>query len=295
MNGSIGFLFEQDHQNLSSMPGSAELEGLIEFPSFSKEIGKYVNIDLEPNLRDFLYSPAGIAAIAGIDYMGGAPLSMLLFAILVAYDVKKWIDLGEPNWLFLITDLICIGTAGFANSIATPLIKVAKNIKFKTLTSFFQFIQKNFKSLWQNFILPMTKSIGGVINKVISLITKIKPSLSKSNKLSSSISNITSYLLKLSDIIEESLKKVIGGAGLVAGKTYAKYKTTSTASSQIAQTDTGKKILKKAFPNINPLLGSHKSDPFLMNLITLTPQNVNTNTYEYKIHPIFADNSKDTF
>ena len=251
---------------------------------------KYVNSDLESDLRDFLYSPAGIATIAGIDYLGGAPLSMTLFAILVAYDVKKWIDMGEPNWLFLITDLICVATAGFANSVAAPLINAAKNIKFKSLTSFLKFVQKNFKSIWENFILPSLKSIGGIIKKVITLLTKSKPSLSK--KLSSSISSIVDYLSKLNGIIEESLRKVIGDLGLVTGKTYAKYKIASTAASEVAKTETGKKILRKAIPFINPLLGSDKIDPFLMDLIT-SPGNIDVNNY--RIHPSFADNSRDTF
>lgn len=297
---NIALLFEQRPE--SSMIGQPEFFGwrqdrpetwdsaLEKQEKFFKEVRKYVNVHLESDLRDFLYSPAGIATIAGIDYLGGAPLSMTLFAILVAYDVKKWIDMGEPNWLFLITDLICVATAGFANSVAAPLINAAKNIKFKSLTSFLKFVQKNFKSIWENFILPSLKSIGGIIKKVITLLTKSKPSLSK--KLSPSISSIINYLSKLNGIIEESLRKVIGDLGLVTGKTYAKYKIASTAASEVAKTETGKKILRKAIPFINPLLGSDKIDPFLMDLIT-SPGNIDVNNY--RIHPSFADNSRDTF
>jgi hypothetical protein len=39
-------------------------------------------------------------------------------------------------------------------------------------------------------------------------------------------------------------------------------------------------------------LGSDKIDPFLMDLIT-SPQSIDYKNY--KINPIFADNSKDTF
>jgi hypothetical protein len=286
---NIALLSEQGI--MSSMYGPGSYYGTYGYNDKGQTIlTKYVNSDLESDLRDFLYSPAGIATIAGIDYLGGAPLSMTLFAILVAYDVKKWIDMGEPNWLFLITDLICVATAGFANSVASPLIKAAKNIKFKSLTSFLKFVQKNFKSIWENFILPSLKSIGGIIKKVITLLTKSKPSLSK--KLSSSISSIVDYLSKLNGIIEESLRKVIGDLGLVTGKTYAKYKIASTAASEVAKTETGKKILRKTIPVINPLLGSDKIDPFLMDLIT-SPRNIDVNNY--RIHPSFADNSRDTF
>ena len=249
-------------------------------------VAKYVNVNLESDLRDFLYSPEGIATIAGIGYVGGEPISMLLFSILVAYDIKKWIDEGEPNWLFLITDLICVGTAGFASSVAGPLIKLGKNVKFNSLTSLFRYISKNFKSLWKNYVLPLSKSIGQVIGKITSSITNAKPLLS--GKLSSSLSSIASYLSKLNGLIAESIEAVIGKAGLETGKTYAKYKIASKAG----QTDVGKKVMKTSLPYINPLLGSDKIDPFLMDLIT-SPQSIDYKNY--KINPIFADNSKDTF
>lgn len=257
---------------------------------FFKSIRKYVNINLESDLRDFLYSPEGIATIAGISYMGGEPLSMLLFSILVAYDIEKWIEQGEPNWLFLITDLICVGTAGFASSAVGPLMKAAKNLKFKSLNSFFRFISKNFKSTWTNYVLPMTKSIEQVIKKITSVITKAKPSLP--GKISSSISSIVSYLSKLGGLIAESVEAVVGKAGLETGKTYAKYKVASKVATKAGQTDIGKKVIKTSLPYINPLLGSDKIDPFLMDLIT-SPQSIDYKNYT--INPIFADNSKDTF
>lgn len=257
---------------------------------FFKSIRKYVNVNLESDLRDFLYSPEGIATIAGISYMGGEPLSMLLFSILVAYDIEKWIEQGEPNWLFLITDLICVGTAGFASSAVGPLMKAAKNLKFKSLNSFFRFISKNFKSIWTNYVLPMTKSIEQVIKKITSVITKAKPSLP--GKISSSISSIVSYLSKLNGLIAESIEAVIGKAGLETGKTYAKYKVASKVATKAGQTDIGKKVIKTSLPYINPLLGSDKIDPFLMDLIT-SPQSIDYKNYT--INPIFADNSKDTF
>lgn len=257
---------------------------------FFKSIRKYVNVNLESDLRDFLYSPEGIATIAGISYMGGEPLSMLLFSILVAYDIEKWIEQGEPNWLFLITDLICVGTAGFASSAVGPLMKAAKNLKFKSLNSFFRFISKNFKSTWTNYVLPMTKSIEQVIKKITSVITKAKPSLP--GKISSSISSIVSYLSKLGGLIAESVEAVVGKAGLETGKTYAKYKVASKVATKAGQTDIGKKVIKTSLPYINPLLGSDKIDPFLMDLIT-SPQSIDYKNYT--INPIFADNSKDTF
>ena len=253
-------------------------------------VAKYVNVNLESDLRDFLYSPEGIATIAGIGYVGGEPISMLLFSILVAYDIKKWIDEGEPNWLFLITDLICVGTAGFASSVAGPLIKLGKNVKFNSLTSLFRYISKNFKSLWKNYVLPLSKSIGQVIGKITSSITNAKPLLS--GKLSSSLSSIASYLSKLNGLIAESIEAVIGKAGLETGKTYAKYKIASKVASKAGQTDVGKKVMKTLLPYINPLLGSDKIDPFLMDLIT-SPQSIDYKNY--RINPIFADNSKDTF
>jgi hypothetical protein len=253
-------------------------------------ISKYVNLNLESDLRDFLYSPAGIATIVGIDFLGGEAISMALFSILVGYDIKKWIDVGEPNWLFLIVDLICVVTAGFASAEGAILLKLAKNIKFKTLTGFFEYIFKNFKFLWTNFVSPLVKSIGSVIGKIVPRITKMKSYLSK--KLSSSLSSIGSYLSNLGKLITESFEKVIGKLGVKVGKTYAKYKLTSTAANQVLKTDKGKEIIKTSLPYINPLLGADKIDPFLLDLIT-NPDGIKIG--DYKINPIFSDNSKDTF
>jgi hypothetical protein len=79
---------------------------------------------------------------------------------------------------------------------------------------------------------------------------------------------------------------------LETGKTYAKYKIASKVASKAGQTEVGKKVMKTSLPYINPLLGSDKIDPFLMDLIT-SPQSIDYKNY--RINPIFADNSKDTF
>jgi hypothetical protein len=303
MNNNI-ILSEQESE--FKMPGQLEFYGyrpnkpetldlaLKNQKDYFNKIRRYVNFNLEDDLRDFLYSPEGIATIAGIDYVGGAPISMLLFSILVSYDIKKWIDLGEPNWLFLITDLICVGTAGFASSIASPLLKAAKNIKFKSLSSFFIYISKNFKTMWENFVLPMAKTIEKITSKIIPTVTKEKSFLS--GTLSSSLSNITSYLSKLNSVIKESLDKVIGKAGTEVAKTWANYKVKSTLAGHAFQTETGKKLLKKSLPYVNPMLGSDKIEPFLIDLIS-NPRDVNSgnNLNNYEIHAIFRDNSKDTF
>jgi hypothetical protein len=303
MNNNI-ILSEQESE--FKMPGQLEFYGyrpnkpetldlaLVKQKEYINKIRKYVNFNLESDLRDFLYSPEGIATIAGIDYAGGAPISMLLFSILVSYDIKKWIDMGEPNWLFLITDLICVGTAGFASSVASPLLKAAKNIKFKNLSSFFTYISKNFKTIWENFVLPMVKTIQKVTSKIIPTVTKEKSFLSST--ISSSISNIASYLSKLNTIITESLDKVIGKVGTEVAKTWGKYKVKSSLAGQAFQTEPGKKGLKKALPYVNPMLGSDRIEPFLIDLIS-NPRDVNSgnNLNNYEIHAIFRDNSKDTF
>ena len=96
----------------------------------------------------------------------------------------------------------------------------------------------------------------------------------------------------MSGLIAESVEVVVGKAGLETGKTYAKYKIASKVASKAGQTDIGKKVIKTSLPYINPLLGSDKIDPFLMDLIT-SPQSIDYKSYT--INPIFADNSKDTF
>ena len=161
------FITEQMGEKQFMTPLGMTYKQNLDAQNTFKDVAKYVNVNLESDLRDFLYSPAGIATIVGVDYLGGEPISIALFAILVGYDIKKWADVGEPNWLFLIVDLICVVTAGFASAEGAILLKLAKNIKFKTLTGFFEYIFKNFKSIWTNFVSPLVKSIGSVIGKIV--------------------------------------------------------------------------------------------------------------------------------
>ena len=99
-------------------------------------------------------------------------------------------------------------------------------------------------------------------------------------------------MFKISDLIKETLTKIIGKAGSKTAVGYAKYKARFTAVDELGKTKIGKKIIKKGLTYINPLLGSDKVDPFLLDLIK-SPDIVDLS--KYKIEPIFLDNSKDTF
>lgn len=302
------FLLEQKPDEM--MPGQIErfgyksdnpnlLSGALEKQSkYFNDVKKFVNTELEDSLRDFLYSPEGIATSIGINTLGGEPLVITLFSILVAYDIKKWIDEGEPNWLYLITDLICSITSGFAGTVAAPMINLSKSIKFKTLFDLFKWIEKTFPAIWTKFILPLTNSIGNIISKIISQLTKLKSSfnfgilISLPTKLKNVISSIISYTSKISNLIKETITKIIGKSGYETAVGYVKYKTRFKAAEELSKTKTGKKIIKKVLPYINPLLGSDKIDLFLLDLIK-SPYTVDLS--KYKIEPIFLDNSKDTF
>jgi len=302
------FLLEQKPDEM--MPGQIErsgyksndpnsLSGALEKQSqYFQDIKKFVNTELEDTLRNFLYSPEGIATSIGVNVLGGEPLVITLFSILVAYDINKWIDEGEPNWLFLITDLICMMTSGFAGTVAKPMINLGKSIKFKTLFDLFKWIEKTFPTIWTKFILPLTNSIGNIISKIISQLSKLKSSfnfgisISLPTKLRNVISNVINYTSKISDLIKETLTKIIGKVGSETAVGYAKYKARFTAVDELGKTKTGKKILKKGLTYINPLLGSDKVDPFLLDLIK-SPKIVDLS--KYKIEPIFLDNSKDVF
>lgn len=249
-----------------------------------------VNIELETELRNFLYSPEGIAAVVGINYLGGEPIVSGLFAILVAYDIDKWIDAGEPNWLYLITDLICMGTFGFASSIAKPLIEAAKNLKFKSSFHLIKWISIKFPSIFNNYVLPTLSAIKSVIGKVVSSLDKFSKILPKT--ISKNISKIKSKLNDIFIDFDSTLSKILSKPGSEVAKTYARYKTTKSLAKAASETEKGQEIIQKSLPYINPLLGSDKIDPFLLDLVS-NPKILKLK--KYKIDPIFLDNSKDGF
>lgn len=255
-----------------------------------QRLKELVDTDVESELRNFLYSPEGIAAVVAINYLGGEPVVSGLFAILVAYDINKWLEAGEPNWLYLITDLICMGTFGFASTIATPMFKAAQRLKFKSSFDLIKWISIKFPSIFKNYVLPTLSGIKTVIGKVASSLIKFSKILPKS--ISEKISKIGSKLNEIVTEFDKTLSKILTEPGSEVGKTYAKYKTTQYLAKKASETKPGQEIIKKGLPYINPLLGADKIDPFLLDLIS------NTQILElkkYRIHPIFLDNSKDGF
>jgi hypothetical protein len=264
---------------------------------------KNLVLDNETNLRDFLYSPEGIAAVTGINLFGGELLTTLLFSVLVAYDIEQWIREGEPNWLYLITDIICVSTAGFASGTASTLINTAKKIKFNSLENFLLWLEKTFPSIWKNNILPLKDAISTQVKNITNYLSKYKTTTNNKlfvlpKNISNILSNVTSYLQKLAQIFEENISKVIGKKTLKTGQTYAKFKTSNQIVSNLEKTKTGKKITKKLLPYINPLLGSDKVDDFIIDLIKIGDINQSPKKMDltkYKIFPIFRDNSQDTF
>ena len=84
-----------------------------------------------------MYSPEGIATTILLnDTVYGTVVTEIMFAILLTYDIKKWVNEGEPNWLYLIADILCVSTAGFASSVGSGMIKSGKNIIFKSGSNF---------------------------------------------------------------------------------------------------------------------------------------------------------------
>ena len=100
------------------------------------------------------------------------------------------------------------------------------------------------------------------------------------------------YLINLKLLIEKNIEKITGKKLSKAVKGYGEYKTKSELLKSAENTELGKKVIKKMLPYINPLLGSDKIDPFIIDLI----QNSNKiDLSKYNILPIFKNNSLDTF
>ena len=257
------------------------------------KVFNYVNLNAENDLRDFLYSPEGIASIIALNSTEiGVVLTELLFSILLVYDIKKWVNEGEPNWLFLITDILSIATAGFASSIGTAMIKAGKKTTFKSISQFFIWIKKLYPSIWTKFITPLGKSIGGIINKITLSLTNLKTKKIIPDVIVKYLGKTKEFLLRLKELIETNLEKITGKVIAKGGKGYAKYKTKSELLKAAEDTEIGKIVIKKMLPYINPLLGSDKIDPFLLDLIQ-NPNKINLSNY--KILPIFKNNSLDSF
>ena len=106
-----------------SNPKSAEKYN-NEMGGLLKNFLDYLNMDAEEDLRDFMYSPEGIATTILLnDTVYGTVVTEMMFVILLTYDIKKWVNEGEPNWLYLIADILCVSTAGFASSVGSGMIK----------------------------------------------------------------------------------------------------------------------------------------------------------------------------
>ena len=112
------------------------------------------------------------------------------------------------------------------------------------------------------------------------------------DKIVKFVSTAKEYLIKIKTAIEDGFKMVLGKTLTNTGVGYAKYKTRAEVLKSASQTKTGKKIIKNFLPYINPLLGSDKIDPFLLDLIN-NPEKIDL--LRYNILPIFKDNSLDSF
>lgn len=281
---------EQKPDNL--MPGQIEVFGykqgdpksidpaLKKQSEFFDNLRNYVKLDSESDLRSFLYSPAGIATIVGMNFVGGEPVSIILFSILVTYDIQKWIEYGEPNWLFLITDLICVISAGFGSGIMAPIIKALNKVKVNNLSKVLSQLSRKFPQVWENHIIPLLNKLSSIISK----ITKV---------LKENINIVPKNLKNKINQVINFLPKVETQLILEITKTYAGYSATSKLAGEFAKTKVGTDLIKKSIPYINPLLGPDKLNPFFLDLMERNPNDINLNSY--KIHPIFLDNSKDTF
>jgi hypothetical protein len=289
--GFTNFLDKTYSNSKSAEKYNNEMGGLV------KKISNYLNNDAEEDLRDFMYSPEGIATTILInDTVYGTVVTEMMFAILLTYDIKKWVNEGEPNWLYLIADLLCVSTAGFASSVGSGMIKAGKNIIFKSIGEFFIWVKKLYPQIWSKFILPLSKNIGGIITKITTSLSKIQGGkVGKGlipDKIVKFVSTAKEYLIKIKTAIEDGFKMILGKTLSKTVGGYAKYKTRAEFLKYAGQTKTGENIIKHFLPYINPLLGSDKIDPFLLDLIN-NPEKIDL--LRYNILPIFKDNSLDSF
>jgi len=237
-------------------------------------------------LRDMLYSPEGIATsvLTNLDPSGTSQVIVrCLFLILLIDDIIQWIEKGEPNWLYLICDTLCLFSGGFTNSlIPKTLISKSGSLGLsKTLSS----IEKLYKPFFESVLTPFIKNFSYVINFIKSFVSKYFSKVqSISKKLKFNVGNKINILFsKLDDLWKELdlwLKSFL--------TTYARYKSVEMSLDKFAETKTGKRTIRYILPTINPLLGSDKLDPFLIDLIS-DPNKTLKNLNNYNIDDYFKN------
>ena len=212
------------------------------------------------DFRNFLYSPEGIALTFLLDLSEiGVVAPVILFGILVLKDICDWIEFGEPNWIYLISDLICMSTAGFSSPIVGPLIKESKLtlkqiiLKFPKLISKLQNSLEKILTLLQK-VLTILKDF---INKNFLNVKFMKEFLNK-------ISLIETKIIQKMNLIKESIF------------VYAKYKTSSEIFTKFMDTKYGQDFSQFVIPIINPILGPDKIPQFLIDLAEKRPQEIIT-------------------
>lgn len=259
-------------------------------------------VSSENTLRDFMYSPAGIAVVIALDASEiGIIITEALFAILIAYDIKKWINEGEPNWLLLFTDILCFVTAGFASTTGSQLIKDASKLVFKKCKDFLKWVLQKYPSIAEQFFIPLIENLSSLASKIKNVFNNL-PNLKNifgDSIIKSLLSKISIVFSKISEFfssLREALIEVFGyyvGKPLVKGAIgYTEWSGKLWGAEELSKTETGQSIIKSALPYINPILGSDKLDPFLVDLIY---KSGNINVMDYPLLPIFLDNSKDGF
>lgn len=215
-------------------------------------------INVFEEFRSFMYSPEGIGLTVLLDSTEiGMDVPVILFGILLSKDICDWIEYGEPNWIYLVSDLICMLTAGFSSPLIGPLVRES-NLTIKQIFNKFpkilEFLKKN-------------------INKITPLISKILTILKDFiNKNFSKIKFMKEFLKKIEQNYDKIIQKIdtLKQSFLI----YIRYKSSSEIFTQFMSTKPGQDFLNFAIPKINPLLGPDKVPDFLITLSQKTPSQI---------------------
>jgi hypothetical protein len=184
--------------------------------------------------REALYSPEAIAISTFFTASGiGAPAVITAWGALLAYDIYKWIDSGEPDYLNLFFDVLGVASSGVLSGVIATFLKSLKGAG--NLTPIVSNVIKS--SSWGK-ISPYISKLKTGLDWFLSKITEGINWLSKytgitflKNLSSRIITKIKEFVKTILDAIENATKKSfnltgtstkISSAGGQAAREYTK-------------------------------------------------------------------------
>jgi hypothetical protein len=213
--------FGQHQQQTMDRNGSVRTITADEYGNEVRETKKLTFDEFMEELREAAYSWTGIGVDMFLTGLGLPEVGIAVFGLLLAYDIKLWID-GEPDYFNIFCDTLGVISGGAYLAELKGLKMSGK--AFKSFGEIFQYLSKKMKPFW-NKIKPLFTGIGEGLGKLSEWVTKgikwlsskITPKFIKELgpdykefllMVKSGASNILSFLKKLTKAIFDGIENL---------------------------------------------------------------------------------------